>query len=90
MRQVIGIVLLLNAVAVLGAALTGNLPNWPPTQADIHVAEQAGSPLIHLGGEEAPSAGGGPPWPPCAPPGPPGPPGPLANAALKTPCSSVA
>jgi F-type H+-transporting ATPase subunit a len=57
-RQVIGIVLLLNAVAVIGAALTGNLPNWPPTQADIHVAEQAGSPLFHLGGEEAPSAGG--------------------------------
>jgi F-type H+-transporting ATPase subunit a len=57
-RQVIGIVLLLNAVAVLGAALTGNLPNWPPAQADIHVAEQAGTPLIHLGGEEAPSAGG--------------------------------
>lgn len=58
MRQVIGIVLLLNTVAVIGAALTGNLPNWPPTQADIHVAEQAGSPLIHLGGDEAPSAGG--------------------------------
>jgi F-type H+-transporting ATPase subunit a len=57
-RQVVGIVLLLNAVAVLGAALTGNLPNWPPAQADIHVAEQAGTPLIHLGGEEAPSAGG--------------------------------
>jgi F-type H+-transporting ATPase subunit a len=57
-RQVIGIVLLLNAVAVIGAALTGNLPNWPPTQADIHVAEQAGSPLIHLGGEEAPSSSG--------------------------------
>ena len=58
MRQVIGIVLLLNAVAVIGAALTGNLPNWPPAQADIHVAEQAGTPLIHLGGEEAPSATG--------------------------------
>jgi F-type H+-transporting ATPase subunit a len=57
-RQVIAVVLLLNAVAVIGAALTGNLPNWPPTQADIHVAEQAGTPLIHLGGEEAPSAGG--------------------------------
>jgi F-type H+-transporting ATPase subunit a len=52
------VVLLLNAVAVIGAAVTGNLPNWPPGQADIHVAEQAGSPLIHLGGEEAPSAGG--------------------------------
>ena len=58
MRQAIGIVLLLNAVAVIGAALTGNLPNWPPTQADIHVAEQAGTPLIHLGGEAAPSSGG--------------------------------
>ncbi|MGH2491475.1 MAG: F0F1 ATP synthase subunit A, partial [Candidatus Limnocylindria bacterium] len=58
MRQVIGVVLLLNAVAVIGAALTGNLPNWPPGQADIHVAEQAGTPLIHLGGEEHPSEGG--------------------------------
>ena len=58
MRQVIGVVLLLNAVAVVGAALTGNLPNWPPAQADIHVAEQAGTPLVHLGGEEAPTAGG--------------------------------
>jgi F-type H+-transporting ATPase subunit a len=57
-RQVIGVVLLLNAVAVIGAALTGNLPNWPPAQADIHVAEQAGTPLIHLGGEEHPSGGG--------------------------------
>jgi F-type H+-transporting ATPase subunit a len=57
-RQVIGVVLLLNAVAVIGAALTGNLPNWPPAQADIHVAEQAGTPLIHLGGDEHPSAGG--------------------------------
>ena len=52
------VVLLLNAVAVVGAALTGNLPNWPPGQADIHVAEQAGTPLIHLGGEEHPSSGG--------------------------------
>ena len=58
MRQVLGFVLLLNAVAVIGAALTGNLPNWPPAQADIHVAEQAGSPLIHLGGATTPSEGG--------------------------------
>ena len=58
MRQVIGVVLLLNAVAVVGAALTGNLPNWPPGQADIHVAEQAGTPIIHLGGEEHASEGG--------------------------------
>lgn len=52
------VVLLLNGIAVLGAALTGNLPNWPPGQSDIHVAEQAGSPLIHLGGEEHASEGG--------------------------------
>ena len=58
MRQVIGIVLLLNGLAVVGAALTGNLPNWPPGQADIHVAEQAGTPLVHLGGEEHASEGG--------------------------------
>jgi F-type H+-transporting ATPase subunit a len=57
-RQVIGIVLLLNAVAVVGAALTGNLPNWPPGQSDIHVAEQAGTPILHLAGDVAPSAGG--------------------------------
>jgi F-type H+-transporting ATPase subunit a len=57
-RQVIGIVLLLNGLAVVGAALTGNLPNWPPGQADIHVAEQAGTPLVHLGGEEHASEGG--------------------------------
>lgn len=52
------IVLLLNGIAVLGAALTGGLPNWPPGQHDIHVADQAGAPLIHLGGEEHPSEGG--------------------------------
>jgi F-type H+-transporting ATPase subunit a len=57
-RQVIGIVLLLNAVAVIGAALTGNLPNWPPGQHDIHVAEQAGTPILHLAGDAHPSAGG--------------------------------
>jgi F-type H+-transporting ATPase subunit a len=45
-RQVLGIVLLLNAIAVIGAALTGNLPNWPPGQSDIHVAEQAGTALV--------------------------------------------
>lgn len=52
------VVLLLNGIAVLGAALTGNLPNWPPTQADIHIPDQAGTPLIHLGGDTAPTEGG--------------------------------
>ncbi len=52
------LVLLLNGLAVLGAALTGILPNWPPGQADIHVADQAGAPIIRLGGDEHPSEGG--------------------------------
>lgn len=52
------LVLLLNGLAVLGAALTGNLPNWPPGQTDIHVAEQTGTSILHLGGEEHPSGGG--------------------------------
>jgi hypothetical protein len=36
-RRLLIIVLVLNAVAIIGAALTGNLPNWPPGQADISV-----------------------------------------------------
>ena len=52
------VVLLLNGIAVVGAAVTGNLPNWPPTQADIHIPDQAGAPLIHIAGEEAPSGSG--------------------------------
>jgi F-type H+-transporting ATPase subunit a len=57
-RRILGVVITLNAVAVIGAVLTGNLPNWPPTQHDIHVAEQIGTPLIHLAGDERPSSGG--------------------------------
>ena len=52
------VVLLLNGLAVAIAAATGNLPHWPPGQADIHVAEQAGTPIIRLGGEDHPSQGG--------------------------------
>lgn len=58
MRRVLMVVLLLNAVAVIGAAVTGNLPNWPPGQADIHVAAQAGSVLWHIGGDAEPSPAG--------------------------------
>ena len=55
MRQVLMVVLLLNAVALIGAAVTGNLPaHWPPTQSDIAVPPQIGAPLIHLGGSEHP------------------------------------
>jgi F-type H+-transporting ATPase subunit a len=52
------VVLLLNGIAIAVAAATGNLPNWPPGQADIHVAEQAGTPLVHLAGPTEPSGGG--------------------------------
>jgi F-type H+-transporting ATPase subunit a len=52
------VVLLLNGIAVLGAALTGNLPNWPPTQADIHIPDQAGTPLIHIAGDTEASGSG--------------------------------
>lgn len=58
MKQVLMLVLLLNGLAVAGAAVTGNLPNWPPGQADIHVPPQAGTPIIRIGGDEKPSAGG--------------------------------
>lgn len=58
MRQVLGVVLLLNGVAILGAALTGNLPQWPPSLHDIHIADLAGTPLVHLGGAERASEGG--------------------------------
>ena len=63
-------------------------------------AELESDELLVLSDEDELSVGGGPPWPPWpwgAPPTPPEPPpallapsGPLANAALKTPCSSVA
>ena len=52
------VVLLLNGFAVAVAAVTGNLPNWPPTQADIHIPDQAGTPLIHIAGETEPSGSG--------------------------------
>lgn len=52
------LVLLLNGLAVVGAAVTGNLPNWPPGQTDIHVAAQAGTAVVHFGGDEHPSGGG--------------------------------
>ena len=58
MRRLLSVVLGLNAAAIVVAAVTGNLPNWPPGQADIHVAEQAGSVLWHIGGEDAPAPAG--------------------------------
>lgn len=58
MRRILGVILTLNAVAVIGAAVTGNLPNWPPTQHDIHVADQTGTPLFTFAGKDAVSSGG--------------------------------
>ena len=52
-RGVIGVVLLLNGAAIAFAALTGNLPNYPPTQADIHVADQTGTPIFTFSGHDA-------------------------------------
>ncbi|MGH2472331.1 MAG: F0F1 ATP synthase subunit A [Candidatus Limnocylindria bacterium] len=51
-RSVIGLVLLLNGAAVVIAALTGNLPHWPPGQSDIHVAEQTGTPIFTFAGHD--------------------------------------
>ena len=52
------VVLLLNGIAVVLAAVTGNLPNWPPTQADIHIPDQSGRALWTFGGDAQPSGGG--------------------------------
>ena len=52
-RGVIGVILLLNGAAVALAALTGNLPNYPPGQADIHVADQTGTPIFTFSGHDA-------------------------------------
>src|SRR5207247_1098539 len=40
------------------AAVTHTLPNWPPGQADIHVADQTGTPIFTLAGAGNISSGG--------------------------------
>jgi len=57
-RSVIGLILLLNGLVIAGAAVTHNLPNWPPGQSDIHVADQTGTPILTLAGADNISAGG--------------------------------
>jgi F-type H+-transporting ATPase subunit a len=57
-RGVIALVVAANVFVVMFAALTGNLPNWPPTQADIHVADQTGTPLFTFAGADNISSGG--------------------------------
>jgi F-type H+-transporting ATPase subunit a len=57
-RGVIGLILLVNGLVVAGAALTRNLPNWPPLQQDIHIADQTGTPIFTLAGSQNVSPGG--------------------------------
>ena len=51
-RGVLGVVAGLNLLAIVVAALTGNLPNWPPSQADIHVADQTGAAIFTFSGRD--------------------------------------
>ena len=57
-RSVIGLILLLNGLVIAGAAVTHNLPNWPPSQSDIHVVDQTGTPIFTFAGADNISAGG--------------------------------
>ncbi len=57
-RTVVGLILLVNGLVVAGAALTRNLPNWPPAQSDIHVADQTGTPILTFAGHDAVASGG--------------------------------
>jgi F-type H+-transporting ATPase subunit a len=57
-RGVLAVVAGLNLLAIVLAVLTGNLPNWPPSQADIHVADQTGTPIFTFAGHENISSGG--------------------------------
>ena len=52
-RGVLAVVAGVNLLAIALAALTGNLPNWLPTQADIHVADQTGTPIFTFSGHDA-------------------------------------
>ena len=57
-RGVVAFVAILNVLAILVAAVTGNIPNWPPSQSDIHVADQTGTPIFTFAGHDNISAGG--------------------------------
>jgi len=57
-QSVIGLILLLNGFLIAVAAVTHTLPNWPPGQADIHVADQTGTPIFTLAGAGNISSGG--------------------------------
>lgn len=57
-RTIVGLVLLINGFVVAGAAVTGNLPHWPPGQQDIHIADQTGAAIIRIAGPESVPSGG--------------------------------
>jgi len=57
-RGVLAVVAGVNLLAILIAAVTGNLPNWPPEGADIHVADQTGTPIFTFAGHDNISSGG--------------------------------
>ena len=52
-RGVLAVVAGANLLAIVLAALTGILPNWPPGQTDIHVADQTGTPIFTFSGHDA-------------------------------------
>jgi F-type H+-transporting ATPase subunit a len=51
-RGVIALIVGANLLVIVIAALTGNLPNWPPGETDIHVAEQTGTPILTFSGHD--------------------------------------
>jgi F-type H+-transporting ATPase subunit a len=57
-RGVLAVVAGVNLLAILIAAVTGNLPNWPPEGPDIHVADQTGTPIFTFAGNDNISSGG--------------------------------
>lgn len=57
-RGVIALIVGVNLLVVVLAGLTGNLPNWPPAQADIRIPDQTGSPIFTFAGAENISSGG--------------------------------
>ena len=57
-RGVVALIVGANLLAVVLAGLTGSLPNWPPAQSDIHVADQTGTPIFTFAGADNISSGG--------------------------------
>jgi len=52
-RGVLAVVAGINLLGIVLAALTGNLPHYPPGETDIHVADQTGTPIFTFSGHDA-------------------------------------